>query len=79
MNSRPGSGAYYENGRKGNKEDIAFITLARGHVTFDKLTKKCPPPPKKTTCSRVDVLFRVCGVLKLGILNFFGLNSRTAV
>ena len=59
MKSHPGS--QYENRRKGNKEDTAFIKLASSHVTSEKLAKKCkndvskrvregpscPPPPKK--------------------------------
>jgi hypothetical protein len=39
MNSHPVSAAYYENGRKGNKEDIAFITLAGSHGTSENLAK----------------------------------------
>ena len=40
MTRHPGSAAYYENGKKGNKEGIAFITLARGHVASENLAKE---------------------------------------
>jgi hypothetical protein len=39
MNGHPGFSAKYETERKGNKEDIVFITLARSHVTFEAARK----------------------------------------
>jgi hypothetical protein len=35
--------AKYETGRKCNKEDVAFITVARSQVTFEKEMKNLKP------------------------------------
>ncbi len=40
MISHPGIAAWYENEVKGNKEDIAYITQARSHVTFKNSAKE---------------------------------------
>jgi hypothetical protein len=40
MISHPRFAAKCETGRKGNKENIAFITLSISHVTFESFAKE---------------------------------------
>jgi hypothetical protein len=48
MIGHPGLAEWYENEMKGNKEDIAFITLARCYVTSEYFGKEA----KKLTLQR---------------------------
>jgi hypothetical protein len=40
VTSYPGSAGWYENERNCNKEDTGFTTLARSHLTSEKLSKE---------------------------------------
>jgi hypothetical protein len=76
-----------------NKENIAFITLPRSHVTSKKLAKKCENDakgggggrscPHKTSIPKSWHPFesarrsQACSVFKLGLLKILGFILRT--
>ena len=73
--SHTGFAAQYENERKGNKEDIAFITLARSHVTFENSAKEVkklkPQKSRMMGFSFTSYSLQVFVSVVLGFLNSF--------
>ena len=64
-----------------NKEDIAFITLTRSHVTSEKLAKgenddKGGGGGRTCPHKTVSVLLRAPGILKLGLQEILASKQR---